>query len=389
MKRGFLNDTKNINPKSKDGQEQPQQRMGSCTNGLRDDFKAAPNHFRSEDRVGVTFNRGPSAWGTTSAWGSSSVETQSQSQTRISADDTMPASQSHQHHQQPQHQHGPWTNLKKSTHETAAETADGLSHVETIHPSLTGTDISCMTSDQSIGTPFPDTGAMKDDTPTIVNAATNLDRSIPYAGEPLLPCKTTGVPKAALSGWYGQKPRSHQLSKLQYVCWHDGGMPHKLQFSCVFVCPLTGECFASGRYGADPKAYHVEEDSTSRHGDGGPAGGTGGGVIVWYKKKANAEHGAAARAYDCFSYRHYFATSTRSVHLGLERPYLEMTMAKDLDPTSLPPPLPVLPAEVQTKIDTLKQKLIRDVKYWSGMTLWINRWKNNNKRRNRNEPRWR
>lgn len=42
-------------------------------------------------------------------------------------------------------------------------------------------------------------------------------------------------------------------------------------------------------------------------------------------------------------------------------------MAKDLDPTSLPPPLPALPAEVQTKIDTLKQEAYkrRQVLEWN------------------------
>jgi hypothetical protein len=279
MKRGFLNDAKNTNPKSKDGQIQKlHPRLGTCTNGLRNDFKPTPNHFRSEDRVGVTFSRGPSAWGTASAWGSSrssSVETQSQSQT------TLTATQNHLHQQTP------WTNLK-TDHDTAAETADGLSLMETvtIAPSLTGTDISCFSSEPSIGTEYPDTGAMKDDRPTSLQADTNYTKergSDPYAGEPLLPCKTTGVPKAALSGWYGQKPRSHQLSKLQYICWHDGGMPHKLRFTCVFVCPLTGECFASGRYGADPDAYQVEEDPSNRHANAGSTGGAGG-VIVWYSK---------------------------------------------------------------------------------------------------------
>ena len=35
---------------------------------------------------------------------------------------------------------------------------------------------------------------------------------------------------------------------------------------------------------------------------------------------------------------------------------MEMTMAMDLDPTSLPPPLPALSVDVQGKIDVLKQE---------------------------------
>ena len=88
------------------------------------------------------------------------------------------------------------------------------------------------------------------------------------------------------------------------------------------------------------------------------------------EKKTNAEHGAAARAYDCFSYRHYFATMTRSVRLGLDPPYLEAAMARDLDPTSLPPP-PLfrnyMSSAVQQHIDALVQDGLRrrDVLTWN------------------------
>ena len=41
-------------------------------------------------------------------------------------------------------------------------------------------------------------------------------------------------------------------------------MPHKLRFTSVFVCPLTGECFASGRYGTDPKLYIRWKNKMSR-----------------------------------------------------------------------------------------------------------------------------
>ena len=58
-------------------------------------------------------------------------------------------------------------------------------------------------------------------------------------------------------------------------------MPHKLRFTSVFVCPLTGECFASGRYGTDPNLYQVEEQNVT-HGSGSGGGGGGGGTIVWY-----------------------------------------------------------------------------------------------------------
>jgi hypothetical protein len=78
-------------------------------------------------------------------------------------------------------------------------------------------------------------------------------------GNSFLPTKTKDVPKAALSGWYGQKPRTHQLSKSQFVSWDDSGPPHRRRFTSLFVCPLTGEIFASGRFGSG--------------GDGGGGGG--------------------------------------------------------------------------------------------------------------------
>jgi hypothetical protein len=89
-----------------------------------------------------------------------------------------------------------------------------------------------------------------------------------------LPTKTVDVPKAALSGWYGQRPRTHQLSKSQFVSWDDSGPPHRRRFTSLFVCPLTGEIFASGRFGGmdQPPTYHITKDLQS------------GCDVVWYSK---------------------------------------------------------------------------------------------------------
>ena len=82
----------------------------------------------------------------------------------------------------------------------------------------------------------------------------------PFAGQPWLPVKTMGVPKAALNDWYMQKPRSWQCSNDQYITWSDGGMPHQMKFTCAFVCPLSGEVFLSGEYG-NAKHYTVQHDA--------------------------------------------------------------------------------------------------------------------------------
>lgn len=79
-------------------------------------------------------------------------------------------------------------------------------------------------------------------------------------------------------------------------------------------------------------------------------------LYMYLEKKTNAEHGAAARAYDCFSHRHYFGTSMRSVHLGHDAPYLVTDKARQHEPTSLPPPLPSTPTDIDEKIALLVHK---------------------------------
>lgn len=81
-----------------------------------------------------------------------------------------------------------------------------------------------------------------------------------------------GVPKATLQSWYGQRPERHQVNKEQYVSWNDGGPPHALKFTCLFVCPLTGEIFPSARYGDSADLYVVKADEKT------------GADVVWYSK---------------------------------------------------------------------------------------------------------
>eukprot|EP00540_Astrosyne_radiata_P003623 CAMPEP_0116823888 /NCGR_PEP_ID=MMETSP0418-20121206/1091_1 /TAXON_ID=1158023 /ORGANISM="Astrosyne radiata, Strain 13vi08-1A" /LENGTH=485 /DNA_ID=CAMNT_0004452197 /DNA_START=154 /DNA_END=1611 /DNA_ORIENTATION=+ len=163
-----------------------------------------------------------------------------------------------------------------------------------------------------------------------------------YASQPWLPNKTMHVPKAALAAWYNQKPRNHQLSKDCYISWNDGGLPHQLKFTSIFVCPLTGEIFCSGRHGSGSATNNYTTTTDEQTGA----------TIVWYSKKTLAEHGAAARAYDCFSYRQHFGTGIRSVHIGSETPYLPLEQARALQ-QPLPPPLPTVPPEAMEKLQVL------------------------------------
>ena len=110
---------------------------------------------------------------------------------------------------------------------------------------------------------------------------------------PVYPHKTAEVPKAALNALYGKPPRRRPISADLYHTWHDSGPPHNLNWSSVFVCPLTREVFLSRVYtGSGPKPQGTRSEK-----DG----------LVWFKKKSLAEHGAAATAYDCCVFRDYIA----------------------------------------------------------------------------------
>jgi hypothetical protein len=92
---------------------------------------------------------------------------------------------------------------------------------------------------------------------------------------------------------------------------NDGGPPHALKWTSVFLCPSTGEVFASARYG--PEAQYVVRDG-----------------VAWFGKKTMAEHGAACRALDCLRLRE--ASSPGSVatavpRMGPDQPYLAPSFA--------------------------------------------------------------
>jgi hypothetical protein len=131
--------------------------------------------------------------------------------------------------------------------------------------------------------------------------------------------KKTGVPKAAVHCWYGQKPRRQVISQENYVTWHDNGPPHLIHYTSLFICPMSGEAFGSGRYG-DAKHYKTDAHDPN---------------VVWYKRKALAEHGAAARAFDCLVFREAQAAAGTSApgptmaefRIGKDEPYLAATPA--------------------------------------------------------------
>jgi hypothetical protein len=147
---------------------------------------------------------------------------------------------------------------------------------------------------------------------------------------PLLPYKTVEVPKAALHALYGKEPRRRTIAATDFVTWHDGGPPHALQWTSCFVCPLTGELFFTRPFGANLE-FRDEQG------------------LIWYKKKTSAEHGAAACAYDCLTYRDF-----RSINPAVPPFKLllaEGEVAYEEARTSLPPGVP---SHVQTKVEELR-----------------------------------
>jgi hypothetical protein len=159
----------------------------------------------------------------------------------------------------------------------------------------------------------------------VVAAAPVADTSAERAAAERAMFKKTGVPKAALHCWYGQKPRRQIVSQENYITWHDNGPPHLMHYTSLFICPMTGEAFGSGRYG-DEKHYKTDTTVSSN--------------IVWYKRKALAEHGAAARAFDCLVFREAHAAgnttpgslTTAEYRIGKDEPYLAAaaTTAKNI-----------------------------------------------------------
>jgi hypothetical protein len=93
-------------------------------------------------------------------------------------------------------------------------------------------------------------------------------------------------PKAALYQLYGKKPRKTQLKPSDYITWDNGMAAHQLQFSSIFLCPISKEAFLAGPWGDCDSGHYKELDG-----------------LYWYPRKILAEHAAAARAWDCIQLR--------------------------------------------------------------------------------------
>jgi len=103
-------------------------------------------------------------------------------------------------------------------------------------------------------TPKEDDMMEEDDTvatgSTYPSTAEHSVASSSLATQPMLPHgKLIDAPRAALYDWYLKEHKTQVVGKECYFTWHNDGLPHERMFTSIFVCPVTGELFPTGKYG--------------------------------------------------------------------------------------------------------------------------------------------
>jgi hypothetical protein len=129
----------------------------------------------------------------------------------------------------------------------------------------------------------------------------------------------------------------------RYSCWSNmqDSRENGRRFTALFVCPLTGEKFLSGKLAneEDWTVNHMYYDETSnllisniRFGNNDINPNEGDGVnlprvdLVWYTTKSKAEEAAAGRALDCLRHRAAVYTGDETYQRNLcctDEPYLQ------------------------------------------------------------------
>lgn len=146
----------------------------------------------------------------------------------------------------------------------------------------------------------------------------------------------SAAPKSLLYALYGKKRIVIQQDS--YVTW-SVGEAHIPSWTSVFVCPFSGEVFKAAPY---------------RNAVASPC--PNGSSLVWFSGKKQAEHGAAALAYDCLVHRNVSHQSSKSIPegdplllgvpiLGQKRPYLKGAFA-----------VTELPACIQERVQSLQRQ---------------------------------
>ncbi len=151
---------------------------------------------------------------------------------------------------------------------------------------------------------------------------------------------STWAPRARLHHWYARPPRSKVISNVHYHGWPDSTeKTHIQQWTAILVCPMTGELFRAGPY---PSLFEATPITLTHYNDQCQGGATGAAACTtwWFAKKTYAEHGAAARAYDCWTVRDGDHDAPKM--MGTEPPHRE--------PIYQLPDLMVIPYEIRQNI---------------------------------------
>lgn len=125
-----------------------------------------------------------------------------------------------------------------------------------------------------------------------------------FCNTPAKPFMVADVPMTAINAMYGKERHIQVDATNCYFTWElPGRPPQDRRFTSVFICPESGELFLSGRW----KTYG-EIIATA----------AGGVDLVWFTTKKNAQHGAAARAWDCRAYRNHQQQKQEQMANGME-----------------------------------------------------------------------
>lgn len=150
------------------------------------------------------------------------------------------------------------------------------------------------------------------------------------------------APKSALHIVYGKAPRRKVISGDHFHTFHDGGPAHLLRWTCIFVCPISGELFLAVPYHSGGSS--VVDTYPSETNNYQPLW-----CKYWFTKKLHAEHGAAASAHDCLVYRDRWNQASKqeqrsqddesmddNLYISTETPYLPDSGIFDMPESIVP-----------------------------------------------------
>ena len=129
------------------------------------------------------------------------------------------------------------------------------------------------------------------------------------------PAISKDSPISALNAFFQRTYKTNTGMKDFFITWDNGLKLPELRFTSIFVNPWSGEIFPSTRYEAVEDA--IEDDS-----------------FTWFMEKVEARHAAAARAYECLTFREGLKSGETYESIGAHSPYLEGQLV--IDETRIP-----------------------------------------------------